>query len=133
MQTFELMLILLLANPSASAEASVRAGPHLCTAPPLHPTLAPSPALSLELVAGQATSRIENKSIYVFIFRKRQFLGNRHHLSMFIGVYWRFLTFVHCLRKVLGPFVVQFVQFGRWPPLEHSDTRFPWLWFRWCL
>ena len=28
---------------------------------------------------------------------------------------------MHCLGKVLGLFVVQF---GRWPPLEHNDTRF---------
>ena len=31
---------------------------------------------------------------------------------------------MHCLGKVLGLFVVQL---GRWVPLEHNDTRFPWV------
>ena len=47
---------------------------------------------------------------------------------MCIGIYWCLLTFVYCLGKVLGLFVVQF---GRWAPLEHDDI---WgLWLRWWL
>ena len=66
----------------------------------------------VELSAGLAAGRRKRKHGHSFIFQKRRITGNRHCLSLFFDVCLCFFIILHCLGKVLGCLVVQFL--GIW-------------------
>ena len=56
--------------------------------------------------------------MYPYIFRKCRSLGNRHCLSVSIGVYFCLFIVVHCLGKVIRLLVVQVWWFSRFEYFE---------------